>query len=525
MSVKRIMGTETEFGILAIGSPGSDPVELSTQFVQTYAAAGDSASASASPMWDYTGEDPLNDARGFRYDRNSVDPSLLTDDPHTPAPSGPHLTSVPRPTSAQLAAPRAANTVLTNGARLYVDHAHPEYSSPEVSTPREAVLWDRAGEHIASQGIELCLKQGRALALYKNNVDGKGATYGHHENYAVARDVEFSDIVRYLTAFMVTRPILCGAGRVGIGQQSQRAGFQISQRADYIETPVGIETTFRRPIINTRDEPHADPTKLRRLHVIGGDANMFDVSGLLKMGTTSLVLWMLERDAVPLALESLVLHDPVIATWNVSHDLSLTERIDLNEGEMTALDIQETYLEAVREAVDEHGEPNTDTREILDLWQWAIDTLRRDKFAAADCIEWVGKLKLMEHMRERGGLSWDNDRLRALDLQWHDLRPQRSIVNKLDAAGQVRRLFSPSEVAWATTNAPRTTRAYTRGSLISRFGPKVIGASWSAMIIDAGGPDLVRIPLANPALGTQTLLGDILEASESVADFLTHITN
>ncbi|MDP9799972.1 proteasome accessory factor A [Arcanobacterium wilhelmae] len=524
MSVKRIMGTETEFGILSVNEPAADPVDLSTEFVSAYLAQGASAGPRGGVMWDYQGEDPLNDARGFRYDRADVDPSLLTDDPDSPAPSGPGLQSVPRPTSAQLTAPRAANGVLTNGARLYVDHAHPEYSSPETANPREAVLWDRAGEHIAVEALSLVAHSGKNFAIYKNNVDGKGAAYGSHENYAVSRSVEFSDIVRYLTPFMITRPVICGAGRVGIGQKSEYPGFQISQRADYVETPVGIETTFRRPIINTRDEPHADPAQLRRLHVIGGDANLFDVSNVLKIGTTSLVLWMLEQDAVPLALESVVMHDPVIATWNVSHDLTLTERLDLNEGEMTALDIQEIFLESVRAAVDTHGEPDFDTAEILQLWQWTIDTLRRDKFDAASSIEWVGKLRLLEQMRERGGLSWDNDRLRALDLQWHDLRPERSIVAKLDAAGKVRRLFTPSQVAWAVSNAPRSTRAFVRGGLVEKFGPDVVGASWSSVILDAGEPQLVRVPLLHPNLGTEALVGDILEKSATVADFLSQVT-
>lgn len=527
MSVRRAMGLETEFGIMDANDPNAQVIALCAEFVDTYGARGSASGGSGAVRWDYHGEDPLNDARGYRRERASAHPSLLTDDPTRPAPSGDSsISQVRRPSEAELALPTASNAVLTNGARLYVDHAHPEYSSPEVMNPREAVLWDRAGEYIAVEAMDLLKETGRNTVIYKNNVDGKGAAYGSHENYSMSRQVEFTDIVRYLTPFFVSRPILCGSGRVGLGPQSQKPGFQISQRADYVENDVGLETTFNRPIINTRDEPHADGSQYRRLHVIGGDANLFDVSNLLKVGTTSLVLWLLEQGQISLELDSLVLYEPVAATWEVSHDPTLRATIDMHDGsEKTALDIQEIYLDIIRRAIEQVGEPDFDTNEILTLWQWAIDTLRRDPLEAADSIEWVAKYQIMESLRQRGNLSWDNDRLRALDLQWHDLRPEKSIVNRLDQAGRVRRIFHPEQVEWAVRHAPESTRAYLRGGLIRRYPESVAAAGWDGITLDVPGySNLVRIPLMHPERANKDLVGDLLENSTSVEDFLVRLT-
>ncbi|MGO1594496.1 MAG: depupylase/deamidase Dop, partial [Ancrocorticia sp.] len=470
MTARRIIGMETEYGILEPMDPYANSIELSARVVEGYAAHGSSAGGQGGVQWDFHGEDPLNDARGYRLERASADPSQLTDDPDQLAPSGTHLQNVARPEEGQYVHPRAANTVLTNGARLYVDHAHPEYSSPETSNPREAVLWDRAGENVMREAMEFAKQSGREIILYKNNVDGKGAAYGSHENYLMRREVPFSDVIRYMTPFFVTRPIICGAGRVGLGQRSEQSGFQISQRADYVENDVGLETTFNRPIINTRDEPHADANKWRRLHVIGGDANLFDVSNLLKVGTTSLLLWLLESGEIPLDLDSLMLDDPVTATWIVSQDPTLKVKLEMHDGsERTALDIQQAYLDVIRGAVERAGQPDFDTDEILTLWQQVLDALKKDVFSAAKQVEWVAKYQLMEGMRQRGGLSWDNDKLRALDVQWHDVRPERSIVARLDAAGAVDRIFSPHEVDYATHHAPEATRAYLRGGLIEHY--------------------------------------------------------
>lgn len=526
MTAKRIIGMETEYGVLEPGDPYANAIALSANIVEAYARSGSSAGGEGGVPWDFHGEDPLNDARGYRIERAAADPSQLTDDPERMAPSS-QVQSVARPKEGEYVHPRAANTVLTNGARLYVDHAHPEYSSPETANPREAVLWDRAGENVMREAMDLAKQAGHEILLYKNNVDGKGAAYGSHENYLMRREVPFSDVIRYMTPFFVTRPIICGTGRVGLGQRSEGAGFQISQRADYVENDVGLETTFNRPIINTRDEPHADVSKWRRLHVIGGDANLFDVSNLLKVGTTSLVLWLLETGEIPLDLDSLMLDDPVTATWMVSQDPTLTTKMEMHDGtERTAINIQQAYLDVVRAAIERHGEPDFDTREILTRWQQVLDGLSNDVSSVAPQVEWVAKYQLMEGMRQRGGLSWDNDKLRALDLQWHDLRPERSIVARLDAAGQVERIFSASEVAYAAQHAPETTRAYLRGGLIERYPDGVASAGWDGITLDIPGyRDLVRIPTPRPARATYELVGGLLDRSSSLEDFLVSLTS
>lgn len=526
------MGIETEYGLIEPGNPGANPMLLSAHVVAAYASQPGSAGRGGHVRWDYAGEDPLADARGFRLDRASAHPSQLTDDPERPAPpeegDGVRTTTVRRPSAAELALPHASNAVLTNGARLYVDHAHPEYSSPEVTNPLDAVRWDRAGELVMRAAMD-ALGATTALpdvVVYKNNVDGKGAAYGTHENYLVSRDVNFGDIIRYLTPFFVTRPIFCGAGRVGLGQRSERPGFQISQRADYVENDVGLETTYNRPIINTRDEPHADAERFRRLHVIGGDANLFDVSTFLKMGTTSLVLWLLEIDAVPLELDAMMIANPVGETYEVSHDTSLTHRLTMADGsEMTALEIQRTYLEVVSRALDEAGRTDDATTAVVERWAGVLDRLATDPASAAAEVEWVAKKQLLDRMREREGLPWDHPRLAALDLQWSDLRPERSIFNRLVAAGRVERLVPDADVAAAEHTPPTDTRAWFRGQVVARYPGQVAGASWESVVLDLPGHDhLVRVPMADPLRGTRAHVGALLEASPTAADLLVGLT-
>ena len=212
-----------------------------------------------------------------------------------------------------------ANVILTNGARLYVDHAHPEYSSPEVTCALDAVRYDKAGEAVMAIAAQRATQSlGRSVRLYKNNTDGKGASYGTHENYLLQRSTPFDRIVTQFTAFLVSRQVITGAGRVGVGQSSQTPGFQISQRADFFEAEVGLETTLNRPIINTRDEPHADASRHRRLHVITGDANLSEISTYLKLGTASWVLRVIEAGELGADVR---LDGPVAAMRTVSHDL------------------------------------------------------------------------------------------------------------------------------------------------------------------------------------------------------------
>src|SRR6187455_3710839 len=305
MSVRRVMGTEVEYGIAVQGQPLANPMVASSQVVNAYASATVKARRA---RWDFEEESPLRDARGFDMSRQIADPTQLTDEDLG-----------------------LANVILTNGARLYVDHAHPEYSTPEVTTPRDIVKWDKAGEQVMLDAARRAgqLPGGTPIVLYKNNTDNKGASYGAHENYLMRRSTPFADIVKHLTPFFVSRQVVCGAGRVGIGQDGRDQGFQISQRADYFEVEVGLETTLKRPIINTRDEPHAVAEKYRRLHVIIGDANLAEVSTYLKVGTTALVLSMIEDKFLG---TDLTIDGPVSALRAVSHDPTLRQLITMHDG-------------------------------------------------------------------------------------------------------------------------------------------------------------------------------------------------
>ena len=532
--VRRPVGLETEFGVLRPSDPYANPVVLSSQVVEAYSAGADAPSA----RWDYAGEDPLADLRGGRLRRSAAHPSQLTDDPALPAPSGdasPVMRTVDpppapwgsqaRPSAVEEALPQAAATVLVNGARLYVDHAHPEYSSPEVLTPHDALVWDRAGEVIARRAMAVlddAVGQGE-IVLYKNNVDGKGAAYGSHENYLVRRGLPFEELAAILTPFLVTRPVLVGAGRVGIGQRSQRPGFQVSQRADYVESEIGLQTTFNRPIINTRDEPHANAARWRRLHVINGDANRFDVPIYLKVATIDLLLWFLEqahgtgafKDALAELSRLAIIGDPVEEHWAVSHDPTLTYELTTRAGTMSALAIQRAYLEIISPAVTRAGDP--ESQYALDLWcqglvaleQWSRD----GSGPAAHLVEWVAKYELCEGLRRRSGTGWDDARLAALDIQWADLRPGRSVVDKLDAAGRIHRLVTETEVERAADAPPKGTRAAIRGSAINRY-PQIVGASWTCLVLDIPGhPELLRLRLPDDvAVGadeTATILEEI----------------
>src|ERR671918_4918 len=304
MSVRRIVGIETEYGIAVPGNPSANSMLTSSQVVNAYASA---TARARRARWDFEEESPLRDARGFDMSRDVADPTQLTD--------------------SDLG---MANVILTNGARLYVDHAHPEYSGPEVTSALDAVRYDKAGDAVmAIAGQRATQSLGRSVRLYKNNTDGKGASYGTHENYLLQRSTPFDRIVTQFTAYLVTRQVFTGAGRVGIGQASQQPGFQISQRADFFEAEVGLETTLNRPIINTRDEPHADASRHRRLHVITGDANLSEIATYLKAGSAAWVLRVIEAGELG---SDLRLDGPVAAMRAVSHDLTCRDTIALQEG-------------------------------------------------------------------------------------------------------------------------------------------------------------------------------------------------
>lgn len=400
-------------------------------------------------------------------------------------------------TGKQLQRQALTNLVLANGGRFYVDHAHPEYSSPECTTPFAAMVWDRAGELIAAQAVAQLKAEGLQVHAYKNNVDGKGATWGAHENYLVSRALPLDLLNSLLATVLVTRQIVVGAGRVGLGERSEQSGFQISQRADYIHTSVGLQTTYARPLLNMRDEPHADGRAWRRIHVISGDANRFDVPILLKVGITNLALWLLETQ--PQVLHPLLLVGDVVAQCHqVSRDLTLKTKLSASGGEFSALQIQQKLLDAVKVAcVERFGGLEASqigsAAQVIELWQKVLDGLASDISTVADCVEWVAKYQLCQGLRWRGRIGWDHPRLAALDIQWGDV--DGAIIKRLDAGGRIMRLACAAEVADAVAVAPPDTRAYLRGWAVANL-EHTVGASWTSILYQPPGwPHIVRLSL------------------------------
>jgi proteasome accessory factor A len=495
MTVHRVMGIETEYGISVPGQPGANAMVASSQIVNAYLP-----SRARRPRWDFEEENPLRDARGFDLARDLADSSQLTDEDLG-----------------------LANVVLTNGARLYVDHAHPEYSSPEVTNPLDAVRWDKAGERVMAEAARrAALVPGtHPIQLYKNNTDNKGASYGCHENYLMARSTAFADIARHLIPFFVSRQVVCGAGRVGLGQDGHGEGFQISQRADFFEVEVGLETTLKRPIVNTRDEPHADPERYRRLHVIIGDANMSELSTYLKLGTTSLVLSMIEDSFLTADLS---LEAPVAALRAISHDPTLQVLVPLKDGRrMTGVQLQMEYLEQARKYVDSRFGSDADemTVDILDRWESVLGRLAEDPMQLADELDWVAKLQLLEGYRRREGLGWGAHKLQLVDLQYSDIRPDRGLYNKLVASGRMQTLVGNQSVIDAMTEPPEDTRAYFRGRCLAKFADQVAAASWDSVIFDVPGQEtLQRVPTMEPLRGTKAHVGVLLSRVSSAAELM-----
>ena len=366
---------------------------------------------------------------------------------------------------------RSSNVFLRNGARLYLDvGSHPEYATPECDVVEELVTHDKAGERTL-EGLLIDAEQrlheeGIAgdIYLFKNNTDSAGNSYGCHENFLVSRHGEFGRIADVLIPFLVTRQLICGAGKVL--QTPRGAVFCLSQRAEHIWEGVSSATTRSRPIINTRDEPHADAEKYRRLHVIVGDSNMSETTTLLKVGSTDLVLRMLEAGVV---MRDLSLENPIRAIREISHDLTGQRRVRLANGrEASALDIQTEYLAKAKDFVTRTG-PDAKTARIIDLWERVLDAVRTDKLELVDTeIDWVVKRRLLDRYQEKHDLPLSSPRIAQIDLAYHDIRRDRGLYYLLERRGQVARVTRDLDVFRAKSIPPQTTRARLRGEFIRR---------------------------------------------------------
>ncbi|MFI5303883.1 MAG: depupylase/deamidase Dop [Nitrospiria bacterium] len=487
----RILGTETEYGIVSLDEVSSDPVSNSILVV------GSCPLLPASHiLWDYENENPLNDARGFEIEGEKERP-------------GPDYN-------------RLLNKLMFNGGRLYVDGAHPEFSTPECLTPREAVAYEKAGERILELSRETCNRTHRSekrVVLYKNNTDGKGNSYGYHENYLVERKVPFDRLMTELVPFLVTRQIFTGSGKVGSENHSSPVHYQISQRADFFEVLVDLNTMVKRPIMNTRDEPHSDPSKYRRLHVIVGDSNMSEMSIYLKIGTMLMVLAVIEDEdkGFDLALEN-----PVRAIKAISRDLTLKQKVQLKDGrQLTAIEIQRFYLERAKALFK--GEKEGYSREIIEKWESVLNQLEGDFSLLSKEIDWLIKKEMIESYMEKKGCDWKDPRISLLDLQYHDISHEKGIYYALERGGFVNRLLTEDEISRAMESPPEGTRAYFRGTCLKKFPKEIYSASWTSVLFDVGNTDIKKIPIMDPFRGTKPLVEKIMNSSHTAKELLDYL--
>jgi Pup amidohydrolase len=494
--MQRVFGLETEYGITIHGAESVDVVAESIELVRRYTEHG------AHMKWDYELEDPHCDARGFRAQE------LLQDTDE----SAYYEIDKNRPLSFEEI---KTDLVLSNGARFYNDHAHPEYSTPECTTLRELVAQDKAGERILAECARRRsskLPPENEVRLYKNNTDFSGHSYGCHDNYLMRRDVPWDRIVNGILPFLITRQIFAGAGKMAVEGESapsQPGVFQISQRADFFSVLVSIDTMNRRPLVNTRDEPHADATRYRRFHVIIGDSNMSQWATALKVGTTALVLGLVERGEAP----EIEIAQPIDATKSISRDQNYDWIIELIDGrKISAIDVQRLYLSAAQKS---HSHPDDETKWLLREWENVLNDLQRDVGLTRDRVDWVAKKFLLSAMQEEEKLGWSDPWLQAIDLEYHNLNREEGLYYELLRQGSMRRVVTEEEVKAAIFTPPDTTRAYFRGRSVARFNEAIESIQWDEMVFRNGAqPCRIRFPEASVDKRLQELNAAIRDAGD-----------
>jgi len=498
MAVTKICGIETEYSIIQRGVVEQNPVHASSILVdaygQRYRIADDTGVAPA-VHWDFQDEMPGNDARGFAP-MGSMPPIVET-----------HL----------------VNAVLTNGARFYVDHAHPELSTPECANALEVTKYDKSGEIILQRAMEYAnqnLPEGEEIIVYKDNSDGKGNSYGCHENYLMDRLTPFGEIISHATAHFISRQIFTGSGKVGCeipGIDSELIPFQITQRADFFEEEVGLETTLKRPIINTRDEPHADPKKYRRLHVICGDANMSETATFLKVGSTAILLSMIEDSYMH---KNYFFENPVAAMRNVSHDLSLKAPLLLKDGSsITALEIQWEIFASAKQYIGDGGDEFTGgevAHQIIATWERILTGLESEPKKLLKEIDWVAKKILLDQYAEKKKISFFDPRIRSLAVQYHDIRQEQNIVGKLG----MKNIISNEEVEYGVTDPPSGTRAYFRGICLKKWPESIVSANWDSIVFKLDDNNLKRVPILEPSKGSKSDIDRLVSEAITPRDLI-----
>src|SRR5438105_19388 len=471
--MKRVFGLETEYGITLGGAESVDVVAESIELVRHYTDHG------ALMKWDYDLEDPHLDARGFRARE------LLQDTDE----SAYYEIDKRRPLSFEEI---KSDLVLSNGARFYNDHAHPEYSTPECTTLCQMAAQDKAGERILAECARRrnqSLPSGYEVRLYKNNTDFTGHSYGCHENYLMSRDVAWDKIVAGILPFLVTRQIFAGAGKMGVeveSGQSELGVYQISQRADFFSVVVSIDTMNRRPLVNTRDEPHVDASRYRRFHVILGDSNMSEWATAMKIGTTALVLDLIERGEAP----QLEIPQPADANKSISRDETYDWIIELTDGrKISAIDVQRIYLRAAAKMVI-----SEDRQWILREWENVLNDLQRDVMATRDRVDWTAKKFLLNAFQEEEKLSWGDPWLHSIDLEYHNVNRESGLYYELLRQGSMRRVVTEDEIKMSIFTPPETTRAFFRGRSVARFNDEISSIQWDEIVF-ANGSQSRRVAL------------------------------
>lgn len=466
-------GIETEIGIARDAADQLDVVAESIALVR-------SATEPAVRMrWDYEAEDPHADVRGFHVEQLRQD----FDEAHYYAQDAQRELSYVEIKS---------DLVLGNGARFYNDHAHPEYCTPECSTLDELIAHDRAGERILMRcAQQLSAERGQTVRLYKNNTDFRGHSYGCHENYLLPRTLPWDRLAQSIMAFLVTRQIFAGAGKFAIEAEDKFVshGFQLSQRSDFFSELQSVDTMQRRPIINTRDEPHANPDLYRRFHVILGDANMSPFATRLKVGTTALVLEAMVRypkRAYP------ILADPLGALTAISRDRSFRWELVLLDSKLSnAVSVQRKYVQAVRELCDLQ---NPAKRQLLENWETVLNDLETDFRRCRDRLDWVAKFELLRDFQAREKIPDDDPWLQSLDLEYHRLDREEGLYYGLEQSGAIRGVPDECDVRRAIADPPATTRAYIRGKCVQKFSSAVLSAQWDHVTLQStDGPIKVSL--------------------------------
>ena len=459
-----LLGLETEYGIIREDCEDSDPVEESMKLLKSC------TQKSVFGKWAYSQENSHQDMRGFRV--NSLAQVEEEDEFCAQDRQRPY-------TYLEMKCDR----VLANGARFYNDHTHPEYSTPECKSLFSLVAHDVAGERIVAESTNLRNQEigEKVVQVFKNNTDYSGHSYGTHDNYLVPRDIPFDLLVKGLVPFQVTRQLYAGAGKVGSENPKTKdyKGIQLAQRSDFIETILSIETMTQRPIINTRDEPHASRNQYRRLHLIMGDANMSAYATALKVGSTLLVLNLIASGA---SLPDIELENPVEDVLRVSQDINAI--LKRNSGNsITALEIQESYLEAVD---NNYSAGNKESDWIIQEWKRTLNELKHNPEKLSDRIDWAIKEKLFTEFMETENMDWDDPMLQSLDLEYHNLDPDRGLYRGLEQENEVYSLLTEEEISRAIEFPPEGTRAKIRGEAVRKESEKIKKIHWTGIEFNNG---------------------------------------